>query len=84
MGHSLTGRHCFLLLGWQMMILDVFITLRVKYQLLKLEAPTFKSLLTGSLRRDAAGNRIWKLSLGFLSECVGVDMFMGSFSFLLM
>lgn len=25
----------------------------------------------GSLRRDAAGNRIWKLSLGFLSACGG-------------
>lgn len=30
---------------------------------------------------DATGNRIWKLSLGFLSESVGVGMPTCSFSF---
>lgn len=37
-----------------------------------------------AVTRGDAGNRIWKLSLSFLSECVGVVMPMSSFSFLLM
>lgn len=71
MGQSLTGVHSFLLPGRGRMI-SVFITVTVTISSLSLMwALTFKSMLKGSLRRDAAGNRIWKLSFGFLSVCEG-------------
>jgi hypothetical protein len=75
MGHSFTGSHC-LLLGWQM-ILCVFITVRMKCQLLDLTWGAYpQKHAKGHLTRGG-----WKLSLGFLSECVGVAMAVCIFSF---
>lgn len=37
-----------------------------------------------AVTRDDAGNRIWKLSLSFLSDCVGVGMPMSMRSFFLL
>lgn len=85
MGHSRTGGHSFLFPGFEM-ILFVFITVRVKYQLLVL---TWSSYLQKHAEGQSQKGCCWKQDLETLfwfpvTVCVGVGTRVCSFSFLLM
>lgn len=75
MGQALQVPASFLLLGW----LKILFLLESKCRLSELTRVV--SLQKQAVIRDDAGNRIWKLSLSFLSECVGVDIPMSTFFF---
>lgn len=78
MGPRIAGSHCWLMRGDRWCFLVCVFCSKNQVSTLAFNffegTPAFTTTPKGSLRKDAVGNRIWKLSLGFLSECVGVGL----------